>query len=166
MALPVVLGRGELYVGGTYIGNCTQVKFAPKMPIMKHYDCRGGQKVADWIFITQREFSGSFQTDYITPHNVSLFLIGAMGVSLRFVGKNPISSGPSVTYSFTDVTITPGGDADLIGDDWQKLPFNFEGTSVPSAGVSAGDQGYSEWISASTTTTSTTTTTTTTTTTV
>ncbi len=44
--------------------------------------------------------------------------------ALRFIAFNP--AGTNVDYFMPRVKLTPNGDFDLKGDDWQKMAFNIE----------------------------------------
>lgn len=44
--------------------------------------------------------------------------------ALKFVTYNPI--GPDRIFTFPYVSISPNGDWNLKGDEWQQLPLNFE----------------------------------------
>ncbi len=48
----------------------------------------------------------------------------AVAGQLRFVAHNP--EGLQVDYYFPYAKISPNGDYQLKGDDWQKIPFNVE----------------------------------------
>jgi hypothetical protein len=164
MALPTVLGRGKLYVNGSAVGNCGKVSFAPKIEWARRNDYSTGVKRTGEIRVSGKTVTGSFTTDYITGTNLSMFLNGLLLASVVFVGNNP-TTGPDILYSFTDVAIMASGEADLVGDDWQKLSFMFEGTTTDPVASAAGQtwsggtfsQQQSQW---STTTTLTTTSTT------
>ncbi len=44
--------------------------------------------------------------------------------SLRYVAANP--AGKNIDYFMASVKITPNGDMNLKGDDWQQVPMNIE----------------------------------------
>lgn len=44
--------------------------------------------------------------------------------AMKFIQNNP--QGSDKVYTFTTVKITPNGDFNLKGDEWQQLPFSFE----------------------------------------
>jgi hypothetical protein len=166
MTLPLVIGRGKFYVNGTFLGNCSQVRFAPKIEVARYNDYSTGIRRTGKIRVASKGFTGSFITDYITSANLSLYLNGALLASVVFAGNNPVS-GPDVLYTFTSVAILPGGEEELIGDSWQVLPFNFEGTMYdPTVSAVGGtwtggvwQQEQTQWSTTTTVSTSSTTTT-------
>jgi len=163
--LPVVIGRGKLYVNGTAMGNCSQVRLGPKIEVARYNDYSTGIRRVGKSRISSRGCGGSFQTDYITSANMSLYLAGVELATLSFVTKNARGIMPNPIYTLTNVTIWPSGETDLVGDNYQTLQFGFEGTleppSVNVSGTTTTSTTTTSTTSTSTTTTSTTTTTTT-----
>lgn len=46
--------------------------------------------------------------------------------ALRYIARNPEEAGDNIDYFMPWVKITPNGDFNLKGDDWQQLSFNIE----------------------------------------
>lgn len=93
MAFPqknYTLGRGELYFGryypGTriampqmYIGNTTEITLTTETDTLDHYDSDHGIRVKDDSVLLEKNTTGTFITDHISPQNIALMLLGGDG---------------------------------------------------------------------------------------
>lgn len=46
--------------------------------------------------------------------------------ALRYIANNPAGGGKNIDFYMPWVKLTPNGDFNIKGDDWQVLPFNIE----------------------------------------
>lgn len=181
MSVPVVVGRGKLYIGAyvagvapelaalEYVGNCSEIQFTPAEEDLEHKDYSEGIRSIDEVVTLQMDYAGTFTTDHITTENLTRFTKGTVvsghiralqstGTRYRmvFYQNNAIKNVPDQVFDFKKVKLNPGGGFALIGDEWQKMQFSFKGLKETTF---TGNEFFEIY---TTTTTSTTTTTTTT----
>lgn len=94
MAFPdknYTLGRGELWFGaflpntrtsqGTeYIGNTTEITITTETENLDHYDSDHGIRTKDDSVMLEKNSTGSFVTDHISPANLARMFLGTHGV--------------------------------------------------------------------------------------
>lgn len=87
MAKQYVLGRGKLYFdrfkegtltgeGERYIGNTPELSLSVESETLDHFSSEEGVREKDDSVTLELNRSGSFTTDWISPKNLSLFLLG------------------------------------------------------------------------------------------
>ena len=85
------LGRGELYFGAfkpntripdgqIYIGNTTEISLTTETESLDHYDSDHGIRVKDDSVLLEKNTTGSFTTDHISPDNLARLFLGTSGV--------------------------------------------------------------------------------------
>lgn len=85
------LGRGELYFGAfkpnsrtpdgqVYIGNTTEIQLTTEVENLDHYDSDHGVRVKDDSVLLEKNTTGSFTTDHISPDNLARLFLGTAGV--------------------------------------------------------------------------------------
>lgn len=155
MSLPLVIGRGKLYIGAytgadmttpplaealVYVGNCSEITYTVEEDAIEHQDYSEGIRSIDDEVTLELKYNGAFTTDHITDENITRFtggsLVGtdiralaSMGTryQLKFVQVNARTGAEGKTYWFKKTKLKPSGTASLIGDDYQKLGFTFTG---------------------------------------
>lgn len=95
MAFPdknYVLGSGELYfapfapgtrvpaAGQEYFGNTTEVNLTVESEMLDHYDTDHGIRQKDDSVLLEKNMSGSFITDHISPGNIAKWFTGQSSV--------------------------------------------------------------------------------------
>lgn len=95
MAFPdknYVLGSGELYFapfapntrvpaeGQGYFGNTTEINLNVESEVLDHYDTDHGIRSKDDSVLLEKNMSGSFITDHISPSNISKWFTGTQSV--------------------------------------------------------------------------------------
>ena len=146
------LGRGILYVGSwtgatppvavtTDVGNCPKFDVEVTEEKLDHFSSRTGIKTKDKTVTLQAGYTLAFDLDEISMYNLAQYLRGTLVTAsqisamtaldaeyaLKFVANNP--AGPSETWHFYRVRLTPGGAFSLIADEWTKMSFSGEGLS-------------------------------------
>jgi hypothetical protein len=139
---PIVIGGGILSINGSDAGDFFVVKFTPKIEVIKYNDYSTGVKRTGLIRTSFEGYTGSIATNEITATNMALYLAGQHLCDLSFGQINANEGGPTPVYTFTDVTILPSGETELVADDgmssFQALVFSFEGTmTMPVVNVAA-----------------------------
>lgn len=85
------LGRGELYFGAfapntrvstgqIYIGNTTEINLTTETENLDHYDSDHGIRTKDDSVLLEKNTTGSFTTDHISPDNLARLFLGTAGV--------------------------------------------------------------------------------------
>lgn len=85
------LGRGELYFGAfapntrtstgqIYIGNTTEISLTTETENLDHYDSDHGIRVKDDSVLLEKNTTGSFTTDHISPDNLARLFLGTAGL--------------------------------------------------------------------------------------
>lgn len=95
MAFPdknYVLGSGELYFapfapntrvpgeGQGYFGNTTEINLTVESEVLDHYDTDHGIRSKDDSVLLEKNMSGSFITDHISPSNLSKWFTGQASI--------------------------------------------------------------------------------------
>ena len=95
MAFPdknYVLGSGELYFapfapntrvpaeGQGYFGNTTEINLTVESEVLDHYDTDHGIRSKDDSVLLEKNMSGSFITDHISPSNISKWFTGQASI--------------------------------------------------------------------------------------
>lgn len=118
------------------LGNCPEVEFTPSIETKDHFSSRSGTQTKDRKVVMQKSATLRIVMEEMTPDNLALILMGDVTPSspefvidilslseitgaARFVGQNDI--GARVQYDWPNVSITPSGSLNLIGDDWGSM---------------------------------------------
>jgi hypothetical protein len=145
------IGKGVPYVsldsGSTWIDMGNPVKFTltPKVEKKAHFSNRAGIKTKDQEFVISAEAELKFTLDEPEVGNLARFLgddtysgSGAIDIKfndiacqIKFVMAN--TKGLKYEWLFESVNISASEGIDLVGDDYQQLPF--------TASVLADDTG-------------------------
>lgn len=111
MAFPdknYVLGSGELYfapfasgtrvpsAGQDYFGNTTEVNLTVESEMLDHYDTDHGIRQKDDSVLLEKNMSGSFITDHISPANIAKWFTGSSTVVTQ-------ASSTAATQTFNNV---------------------------------------------------------------
>lgn len=102
-----VLGSGELYfspfapdtrtpTGQEYFGNTTEINLNVESEMLDHFDTDHGIRQKDDSVLLEKNMSGSFITDQISPKNLAKWFTGTALVIAQ-------SAAVSVTETFTNV---------------------------------------------------------------
>jgi hypothetical protein len=148
--------KGNVYftkTGGTrrHLGNCTQLAVTPEVEKLDHFSSMAGVKSKDKSVVIQKTLTLTLNLEEITLDNLQLALFGGdiaaadgeattdggndrgfdiFAVSeitgvLEVIGSNDI--GPKYNARFPNVSFSPDGGIDLIGDDdWAALQVSAE----------------------------------------
>ena len=102
------LGSGELYFapfgpntrvpasGQEYFGNTTEINLATESETLDHFDTDHGTRTKDDSVLLEKNLSGSFITDHISPANISKWFTGPNSVVTQV-------SATATAQTFTDV---------------------------------------------------------------
>lgn len=93
------LGRGELWFGaflpntrtsaGTeYIGNTTEITITTETENLDHFDSDHGIRIKDDSVMLEKNSTGSFVTDHISPANLARLFLGTSGVVTQASATN------------------------------------------------------------------------------
>lgn len=111
MAFPdknYVLGSGELYFapfapntrvpaeGQGYFGNTTEINLTVESEVLDHYDTDHGIRSKDDSVLLEKNMSGSFITDHISPSNISKWFTGQQSIVTQVSATGSTLSIPSV----------------------------------------------------------------------
>ena len=115
MAFPdknYVLGSGELYfapfapgtrvplAGQEYFGNTTEVNLTVESEMLDHYDTDHGIRQKDDSVLLEKNMSGSFITDHISPKNIAKWFTGTSSV---------VTQVSALASAETFDSVVPGG---------------------------------------------------------
>jgi hypothetical protein len=129
MAVPIVIGRGKLYIDGRAIGNCKKVFYRPEKTFLKKMSYASGVRTVVAAVTSEYTLTGGFVTDHITKANLDLFL--SQDATLHVVEFRANNGrGSNGIYTFSDCLIKPEGDHTLVGNEWQEFGFSFEATGL------------------------------------
>jgi hypothetical protein len=123
---------------GSYedVGNCPKFEMEPTEETLPHFSSRNAVKEQDQEIVIQTGCNINFSLDEIAVENLRMFLkatqvgtrilYGNMNTNqlyaIKFYPTNDV--GPSVTYEFWKVKITPNGALSLIGDEYTVMSFS------------------------------------------
>ena len=111
MAFPdknYVLGSGELYFapfapntrvpaeGQGYFGNTTEINLTVESEVLDHYDTDHGIRSKDDSVLLEKNMSGSFITDHISPSNIAKWFTGQASVVTQASATAQTLSIPSI----------------------------------------------------------------------
>lgn len=162
-----VVGKGRLFfdrftentrtpTGLRYFGNTPALSVTRSATALDHFDSDAGVKQKDDSVDIQTDMAGKFACDNITGSNLALFFGGVAlpavqaatgGAALTEViaAKPDLFYQPGVTAAdpdglrnLTDVTVTLGGTALVLGTDYDVDPSSGLVHILPSATVGAG----------------------------
>lgn len=115
MAFPdknYVLGSGELYfapfapgtrvpaTGQEYFGNTTEINLETESEMLDHYDTDHGIRFKDDSVLLEKNMSGSFITDHISPKNIAKWFTGTSSV---------VTQVSALASAETFDSVVPGG---------------------------------------------------------
>lgn len=125
-------------VVGAYadVGNCTKFDMQPTEETLPHFSSRNAVREQDQEVVVQTGCDINFSLDEVAVENLRMFLkasqsgtrilYGNMNTNqlyaIKFIPTNEI--GPSVTYEFWKVKVTPNGALSLIGDEYTVMSFS------------------------------------------
>ena len=174
MAFPdknYVLGSGELYfapfapgtrvplAGQEYFGNTTEVNLTVESEMLDHYDTDHGIRQKDDSVLLEKNMSGSFITDHISPKNIAKWFTGTSSVVTQVsalasaetfdsvvpggryqIGRSP--TNPSGLRGLTNISATtsPGSTPLVENTDIRFDAETGSFTILPSSAVVTSDE--------------------------
>lgn len=142
------------------MGNVTEISITPDLTTLEHFTSRLGVKTKDKTVILEKKGTVKIVMEEITAANFALMAMGTIDEAavggptveifseseitgeLKFVGTNDI--GPKITVSLYRISITPGGDINLISDEWNNMELTCDMLAATD-GANAGKFGLAQW---------------------
>lgn len=164
-----VLGSGELYfapfapntrvpaAGQDYFGNTTEVNLTVESEMLDHYDTDHGIRAKDDSVLLEKNMSGSFITDHISPANIAKWFTGSSSIVTQVAATAQVYaitaakrgtryqlgvslSNPSGVRAVTNVTAVMGATPLVEGVDYRADLETGSFTVLPTSLVVLDDE--------------------------
>jgi hypothetical protein len=120
------------------VGNCPRFEVEVTEETLDHYSSRSGTRVKDKQVVIETGYTLNFDLDEFSVANLAMFLKGTITgnviyastvldseYAVSFASDNP--AGPNETWEFHRCKLRPGGNLNLISDEWALMSFTGEG---------------------------------------